>query len=82
MAEDCEHALGLLRDGAAFTLYCCRDRGNQMPIWALAVAAEPPSPPSLRRLEHEYSLTTELDTVWAAQHVALARHQGRAVLNS
>ena len=46
----------------------------------MAVAAEQPSPQSLRRLEHEYSLATELDAAWAAQPLALTRHQGRAVL--
>jgi predicted ATPase/signal transduction histidine kinase len=80
MAEDSEYALELLREGAEFTLYRGRERGSQMPILARAVVAERPSSQSLRRLEHEYSLATELDAAWAAQPLALARHQGRAVL--
>jgi PAS domain S-box-containing protein len=80
MAQDSEYVLEPLREGADFTLYRGRERGNQIPILALAVAAERPSPQSLRRLEHEYSLATELDPTWAAQPLALTRHQGRAVL--
>src|SRR5580658_3758763 len=80
MAQDSEYVLEPLREGADFTLYRGRERGNQIPILALAVAAERPSPQSLRRLEHEYSLATELDPTWAAQPLALTRHRGRAVL--
>jgi predicted ATPase len=80
MAENSEYILELLREGVDFTLYRGRERANQMPILAVVVAAEQPSPQSLRRLEHEYSLATELDAAWAAQLLALTRHQGRAVL--
>jgi predicted ATPase/GAF domain-containing protein len=54
--------------------------GDPIPVLALAVAAEQPSRQSLRRLEHEWSLSTELDAAWAAQPLALTRHQGRATL--
>ena len=80
MAELSEYILEPLREAADFTLYRCRECANQMPILAVAVAAEHPSPQSLRRLEHEYSLATELDAAWAAQPLALTRHHGRAVL--
>ncbi len=80
MPEDSAYVLEPLREAADFTLYRGRERGNQMPILALAVAAERPSPRSLRRLEHEYALATELDAAWAAQPLALTRHQGREVL--
>src|SRR5580700_8446380 len=80
MAEDIDYALEALRDGADFTLYRGTVRSSQMPILALAVAAEEPSLQNLRRLEHEYSLANELDAQWAAQPLALSRYQGRAVL--
>jgi len=80
MAEHSEYLLEPLREGAAFTLYRGRERGNPMPILAVVVAAEQPSPQSLRRLEHEYSLAAEFDAAWAVQPLALTRHQGRAVL--
>ena len=50
------------------------------PILAVVVAAEPPSPRSLRRLEHEYALAQDLDPAWAARPLALTRHQGRVAL--
>jgi PAS domain S-box-containing protein len=78
MAEDSEYILEPLREEAGFTLYRGRELGNPMPI--LALAAEQPSPRSLRRLHHEWSLATELDAAWAAQPLALTRHQGRTVL--
>ncbi|MGA3346489.1 MAG: AAA family ATPase, partial [Terracidiphilus sp.] len=80
MAEHSEYLLEPLREGAAFTLYRGRERGNPMPILAVVVAAEQPSPQSLRQLEHEYSLATEFDSAWAVQPLALTRYQGRAVL--
>jgi serine/threonine protein kinase len=78
MAEDSEYLWQPLREGTDFILYRGRERGKR--ILAVAVAAEQPSPQSLRRLEHEYSLATELDAAWAAQPLALTRHQGRAAL--
>jgi predicted ATPase/signal transduction histidine kinase len=80
MAEDSEYVLEPLREGPLYTLYRGRERGNQVPILAVAVAAEQPSLQSLRRLEHEHSLAAELDAAWAAQPLALARHEGRTVL--
>jgi PAS domain S-box-containing protein len=80
MAEESEYTLEPLRKEADFTLYRGRELGDPMPILALAIAVEAPSPQSLQRLEHEYSLATELDAGWAAQPLALTRHQGRAIL--
>src|SRR5271169_1480414 len=69
-----------LREGLDFTLYRGRQQGNPSPILAVALAAEQPSPQSLQRLEHEYSLTAELDPAWAAKPLALTRHEGRTIL--
>jgi PAS domain S-box-containing protein len=69
-----------LREGADFTLYRGRQHGNSSPVLAVALAAEQPSPQGLRRLEHEYSLATELDPAWAAKPLALTRHEGRTIL--
>ena len=60
-----------LREGADFTLYRGSARGDPTPILVVAVASEHPSPQSLKRLEHEYSLASELDAAWAAQPLAL-----------
>src|SRR5260370_22881375 len=80
MKELAGYVLGTLREGSDFTLYRGRQHGNPSPVLALALAAEQPSPQSLRRLEHEYSLAAELDPLWAARPLALTRHEGRTIL--
>jgi PAS domain S-box-containing protein len=80
MAELSGYMLEPLREGADFTLYRGREYGQQTSVLAVAPAAEQPSPQSLRLLEHEYSLATELDETWAAKPLALTRHQGRTTL--
>ena len=52
MAASSEYGLERIRDGAEFTLYRARQRGNDM----VASTAEQPLLQSLRRLEHEYSV--------------------------
>jgi PAS domain S-box-containing protein len=79
MAGDLDRSLQSLRAGPDFVLYRGTD-SDELPILALAVRAEHPSPRNLRRLEHEYSLASELDATWAVQPLALSQHQGRAVL--
>src|SRR6267154_321251 len=74
------YVLELLRESADFTLYRGRQHGNPSPVLAIAFSTEQPSPQSLRRLEHEYSLAAELDSAWAAKPLALTRHEGRAIL--
>jgi predicted ATPase len=78
--EPSEYVLEPLREGADFTLYRGRQRGNPSPVLMVAVTAEPPSPQDLRRLEHEYSLAAELDPAWAAKPLALTRYEGRTIL--
>src|SRR5439155_10893844 len=80
MAAPSAYVLESLREGAEFTLYRGRQHGNPSPLLAIALTAEHPSPQSLRRLEHEYSLAAELDPAWAAQPLALTRHDGRTIL--
>src|SRR5580693_8905556 len=80
MATASVYVLKPIRDGAEFSLYRARQRGNDIPLLVVAPTAEQPSPQSLRRLEHEYSLAAELDTSWAAKPIALTRHQGRTIL--
>src|SRR5712672_2744796 len=80
MTELSGYVLETLRKGAEFILYRGRQRGNPIPVLVLAPIAEQPAPASLRRLEHEYSLASELDPAWAARPLALTRHEGRTVL--
>ena len=69
-----------LREAADFILYRGRQQGDPSPILAVAPATKHPSPQSLRRLEHEYLLASELDPAWAAKPLALTRHEGRTLL--
>jgi hypothetical protein len=80
IGDDSEYLLDPLREGSDFSLYRGRERGNPTTILVVAVAQEQASHQSLSRLEHEYSLASELDPAWAAQPVALTGHQGRPVL--
>ena len=80
MAAASDYVLEPIRSREEFTLYRGRQRGNPMPLLAMAPTAEQPLPQSLRRLEHEYSLAAELDPAWAAKPLALTSHQGRTIL--
>jgi predicted ATPase/signal transduction histidine kinase len=80
MTEPSEYVLTAIREGAEFTLYRGRQRGNPSPVLVVAPAAGQPLPQSLRRLEHEYSLAAELEPAWAATPLALTRHEGRRIL--
>src|SRR5712691_5362823 len=80
MTEPSGYVLEPLRVGGDFILYRGRQPGNRSPLLAVALVAEQPSPKGLRRLEHEYSLASELDPAWAAKPLALTRHKGRMML--
>src|SRR5580700_10773716 len=80
VAESSGHVLVPLRQDPDFTLYRGRQHGNPSPILVVALTREQPSPQSLRRLEHEYSLAAELDPAWATRPLALSRHEGRTIL--
>src|SRR6195256_6189705 len=80
MIELSAYVLEPIREGPDFTLYRGRQHGNPSPVLAVILAADEPSPQSLRRLEHEYSLAAELDPKWATRPLALTRHEGRTML--
>src|SRR5882762_9776437 len=80
MTERFGYVLETLREGAEFTHYRGRQHGRPTPVLVVALTAEQPSPQSLRRLEHEYSLEAELDSAWASRPLALTRHEGRTTL--
>jgi PAS domain S-box-containing protein len=68
-----------LRESADFFLYRGRKYDDPSPVLAIALF-EQPSPQSIRRLMHEYSLAAELDPAWAAKPLAITRHEGRTIL--
>jgi hypothetical protein len=70
------YTLSPLREGP-FTL--SRGLGDGLsPSLLVAPAGEYPSPTSLRWLEHEYALRSDLDGDWAARPVELLRGLGGA----
>ena len=69
-----------LREGGEFTVYRGRRRSDSCPVLVVALSADQPSPQSLRRLEHEFSLEADLDPVWAARPLTLTHHDGRTML--
>jgi serine/threonine protein kinase len=74
------YALEAVRKDEEFILYRGRSQGDLARILVLSPIAEYPTPESLKRLEHEYSLREELDPAWSARPIAMARHLGRMVL--
>ena len=69
-----------LREGGEFTVHRGRRHGDSCPVLVVAPAAEQPSPQSLRRLEHEFSLEADLDSAWATRPLALTHHEGHTML--
>ena len=60
----------------------CRgfDADNATAVLAVVAISEPPSPASLDRLAHEFSLKDELDSAWAIRPLELERDRSRTVL--
>jgi serine/threonine protein kinase len=69
-----------LRKDEDFILYRGRSKGDASQVLVLSPAVEYPTPESLKRSEHEYSLREELDSRWAARPSAVGRHWDRPVL--
>ncbi len=80
MTERSGYVLETLREGGEFTLYRGQRQGDPFPVLVVALAAEQPSPQSLRQLEHEYSLAADLDPAWAARPLEITRREGRTIL--
>jgi PAS domain S-box-containing protein len=75
-----KYALQALRKDEEFILYRGRTKDDASRILVLSPVAEYPTPESLKRLEHEYSLREELASTWAVRPMAIARHWERTVL--
>jgi serine/threonine protein kinase len=69
-----------LRKDEEFILYRGRSTDDASQVLVLSPVAEYPTPESLKRLEHEYSLREELDSAWAARPIGLIRQWERTVL--
>ncbi|MGA8482162.1 MAG: AAA family ATPase [Chthoniobacterales bacterium] len=71
-----------LRKDEEFILYRGQSEDAPIKVLVLSPVVEYPTPESLKRLEHAYSLREELDPRWAARPIAMARHWDRTVLVS
>src|SRR5258706_1809922 len=81
MTEPPGYALeSTLREAGEFTVYRGRRRADSCPVLTVALSADQPTPQSLRRLEHEFSLEADLDPAWAIRPLALMHHDGRTTL--
>jgi serine/threonine protein kinase len=69
-----------LRKDKEFILYRGQSKDDASQVLVLSLAAQRPTPESLKQLEHEYSLKEELDPRWATQPIAIVRHWDRPVL--
>jgi hypothetical protein len=74
------YTLEQLRQDPQFVLYRGRGDGVLPHILVVAPLAERLEHQTIKWVEHEYALRTELDSAWAAIPVALVRDRGRTVL--
>jgi predicted ATPase/signal transduction histidine kinase len=57
-----------------------RDDADQSRMLVVAPLVQPCGPATLRRLEHEYAVRSELDPAWAARPLALSHSDGGTIL--
>ncbi len=69
-----------LRKDEELVLYRGKSRRGSSQILVLSPLTEYPAPAILKRLEHEHSLSEELDKKWFAQPISVAHHWERTVL--
>jgi len=71
----------LLRRDQEFILYRGHSKEVKVPPILLLETVSPHSAlETLKKLEHEYSLRSELDTTWALRPITLSQHNERSVL--
>ena len=76
-----KYSLERLRDDGEFILY--RARGKQIEpssVLLLAPASTRPGPETLKKLDHEFSLRSELDSAWAVRPLDLSERSGQTTL--
>ena len=75
------YSLDRLRDDGEFILYRAHAKQIEPPsVLLLAPASTRPSPETLKKLEYEYSLRSELDSAWAVRPLALSERSGQMTL--
>jgi PAS domain S-box-containing protein len=75
------YTLELLRKDQDLVLYRGHSNGgNATSILLLTTLSALPTPETLKKIEHEYSLKNELDTTWALRPMTLSQYNERSVL--
>ena len=70
-----------LREDQDFVLYRGHsNEGKASSILLLTTLSRLPTPETFKKIEHEYSLKSELDTTWAARPMALSQYNERSAL--
>jgi len=72
--------LEALTEDAKFVLSRSCPSGDTAPVLVLAPTRDAPLADVAARLEHEYALAAALDPAWAVRPLALARQEGKTVL--
>ena len=76
-----KYSLERLRDDGEFILYRAQAEQMEPPsVLLLAPASTRPSLETLKKLDHEYSLGSELDSAWAVRPLALSERSERMTL--
>jgi predicted ATPase/GAF domain-containing protein/two-component sensor histidine kinase len=76
-----QYTVDRLRDDGEFILYRGRAAEPQRPsVLLLAPASTRPSLETLKKLDHEYSLSSDLDTAWAVRPVSVSERGAQITL--
>jgi predicted ATPase/signal transduction histidine kinase len=75
------YSLDLVREDAEFILYRARSKQLQTPsILLLTPSSTRPSPETLEKIDHEFSLRSELDNTWALPPLAISSYNDKRAL--
>jgi predicted ATPase/signal transduction histidine kinase/GAF domain-containing protein len=76
-----EYSVESLRDDGEFILYRGQAKQPGLPSVLLLTPTSPrPSPETLKKIDHEYSLRNELDPAWAVRPIALSERNEQVTL--
>ena len=75
------YSLHRFRDDGEFILYRARPKQIELPsVLLLAPAPARPSAETLKRIDHQYSLRSELDSAWAVRPLELSERRTQMTL--
>src|SRR6266699_6240171 len=76
-----QYTLERLRDDGEFILYRAQAKQVEPPsVLLLAPVSVRPSPETLQKIDHEFSLRSELDPAWAVRPLALSERSEQMTL--